>query len=321
MNCRDFSTTVCKNTQFPRKINERKNFEGNTLSYEQLIWIQVEQLPGGARLSDDLHRKAARFDLLNAFETPMIFSSKRGKMLLGAGAVALAALSFGTARYAIGSDHAGTVVTAQTRPGTDLSDLHIFPGSNANNVVLAMSVRPLIPAGNPQKVSFDTDVLYQFKIDNTGDSVEDLVIQARFQGTGANQKVFISGPVKPSRLGTVTKFETAYTTTGTFNTAFSPVTGMRVFAGLRSDPFFIDLEQLFTILPDRADPLKPSPTPTTPPSQANTPKATTWRPAGQAQDFLANFNVLGLVVELPKSQLIGSGNGKIRVWETTSIAN
>jgi len=105
----------------------------------------------------------------------MIFSTKRGKMLLGGGALALAALSFGTARYAIGSDHAGTVVTAQTRPKTDLSDLHIFPGSNSSNVVLAMSVHPLIPAGTSttaETASFDPNVLYQFKIDNTGDNVE-----------------------------------------------------------------------------------------------------------------------------------------------------
>lgn len=250
----------------------------------------------------------------------MIFSTKRSKMLLGAGALALAALAVGTTRYAVGSDHAGTVVTAQTRPGTDLTDLHIFPGSDANNVVLAMSVHPLIPAGtSPSSVSFDQDVLYQFKIDNTGDNVEDLVIQARFQGTGANQKVYISGPVRPSRLGTITQFETPYAVTGTLNQAFSPHTGIKVFAGLRSDPFFIDLEQLFTILPDRGDPLQP--TPKTPAGEANTPKATTWRPAGEAKDFLANYNVLGLVVELPKSYLATrAGHGKIRVWETTSIA-
>ena len=253
----------------------------------------------------------------------MIFSTKRSKMLLGGGVLALAAMSFGTARYAIGSDHAGTVVTAQTKPGTDLSDLHIFPGTNSNNVVLAMSVRPLIPAGTSPTApiaSFDTNVLYQFKIDNTGDNVEDLVIQARFQGTGANQRVFISGPVKPSRLGTVTQFETAYPVTGALNRSFSPAANMRVFAGLRSDPFFLDLEQLFTILPDRQDPLD-FPRNQTPAGQANTPKATTFRAPGAAKDFLANFNVLGFVVELPKSQLVGSGNGKIRVWETTSTAN
>jgi len=250
----------------------------------------------------------------------MIHFTKRSKMLLGAGVLALGALSLGTVRSAIGSDHAGTVITAQTRPGTDLSDLHIFPDpQNPNNVVLSMSVHPLIKAGTaPGAVTFDQDVLYQFKIDNTGDGVEKLVIQARFTGSGLSQKVFIAGPVKPPVIGTRTQFATPYTTTGTFNTPFSPTPGMTVFAGMRSDPFFIDLSQLFTILPDRGDPLQK--TPLTPAGQANVPKATSWRPAGQAQDFLANTNVLAIVVELPKSQLMATANGKIGVWETTSIA-
>ena len=246
----------------------------------------------------------------------MTLLNKRSATLLGAGVLAVAALSFGATRFAVGSDHAGTVETAQQRPGADLTDLHIFPGSDPNNVVFSMSVRPLVPAGTaPASVTFDPNVLYQFKIDTTGDNIEDLVIQARFKGTGANQRVSIAGPIKPSLLGTTTRFERAYDTTGALNTPFSPTPGMNVFAGLRSDPFFLDLEQLFVILPDRGDPLQP--TPKTPPGEANVPKATSWRPPGQAQDFLANFNLLGIVVELPKSRI---GTGKVRVWMTTSIA-
>ena len=37
---------------------------------------------------------------------------------------------------------------------------------------------------------------------------------------------------------------------------------------------------------------------------------------GQAQDFLADLNVLSVVVELPRASL---GGGVIRLWETTSI--
>lgn len=249
----------------------------------------------------------------------MISFTKRSQVLLGAGVMALAALSIGTARYAVGSDHAGTIATAQTNPKTDLSDLHIFPSpTDANNIVLSMSVHPLIPAGtstNSTVANFDPNVLYQFKIDVTGDYVEDLVIQARFTGSGSNQRVFISGPVKPATTGATTTFQAPYSVGGFLNKTFSPTPGMRVFAGLRSDPFFIDLDQLFAILPDRADPLQPAGMPKTPPGQANVPKATTFRAPGVAKDFLANYNVMALVVELPKSRI---GNGKINVWETTS---
>ena len=255
----------------------------------------------------------------------MKFSTKSGKLLLGAGALAVVtAISLGTAQVAIGSDHADTVESVN-KPGIDLTDLHIFPGQDPSNVVLALSVRPLIAAGDLSK-GFDPDVLYQFKIDTTGDNVEDLVIQARFEGTGANQKVFISGPVKPSRTGTITQFETPYPVTGTLNQTFSPTSGMRVFAGTRADSFFLDLNQLGVILPDRlsavpAGAIKDengnnlSGKKQNSIKDANTPQATSWRPKGQAKDFFDNLNLLSIVVEMPKSRL---GGGKIGVWETAS---
>lgn len=244
----------------------------------------------------------------------MIFSSKRSKSLLGAGVLAAAALTFGASQFAIGSDHADTVENVR-RKGADLTDLHIFPSPNPNNVVLAMSVAPLIPAGQGGLATFDPNVLYQFKIDTDRNNVEDLVIQARFLGTGPSQRVLIAGPVRPSRTGTTMTAEPAFPVTGALNSAFSPTSGMTVFAGARSDPFFIDLEQFGNIFPDRLVPagLKSPP----PAGQENTPMAPGFRPPGQAQDFLANFNVLAIVVELPKAQL---GNGRIGVWMTTSIA-
>ena len=248
----------------------------------------------------------------------MIFSTKRGKMLLGAGGVlAVAALCFGTAQIAVGSDHADTVESVN-KPGIDLTDLHIFPGQNPANVVLALSVHPLIPAGQGANVSFDPDVLYQFKIDTTGDYVEDLVIQAKFTGTGPNQTVQIAGPVKPSRLGSKTLFETPYATTGTLNQMdFTPTPGMRVFTGARADSFFLDLNQLGAILPDRLSALDPSKRKDTI-REANTPQQTSFRAPGQAEDFFKDLNLLAIVVELPKSRLINGGNGKINVWETAS---
>lgn len=248
----------------------------------------------------------------------MKLSTKRSKLLLGAGALAaVAAVSLGTSQLAVGSDHADTVESVN-KPGIDFTDLHIFPGQDPNNVVLAMSVRPLIPAGQGNNFSFDPDVLYQFKIDTTGDNIEDLVIQARFEGTGPTQKVIIAGPVKPSRLGTVTRFENPYAVTGTINQPnFQPTPGMKVFAGARADSFFLDLNQFGTILPDRLSALDPSKKKNTI-MEANTPQVTTWRPKGQAQDFFDNLNLLSIVVELPKSRL---GGGKIGVWETASTRN
>ncbi len=227
-----------------------------------------------------------------------------------------------------GSDHADTPAIAKT-PGADLTDVFIFPSPNPatpNNVVLVMCVHPLIPgvtAATPAPV-FDPNVLYQFKIDNTGDFVEDKVIQAKFVGSDSNQKVQISFGT-PTKLGTVTQQLSPDSVQGVYNQKFTTSNGMTVFAGPREDPFFFDLAQFLTILPDRASPLGSSFTNTsgstvsTAPADPDMPMAGAFRTPGQAKDFLKGLNVLAIVVELPKSQLIGSGNGKINVWCTTSL--
>jgi hypothetical protein len=170
----------------------------------------------------------------------MSFSRKWKRLLLLGGVMAVpAGLAINQARVQ-GSDHGDTAENIK-RIGADLTDLYVFPSpQNRNNVVLVMNARGLITAGQASRVSFDPNVLYQFKIDNTGDSVEDLVIQAKFQGSGPQQRVFITGPVKPARTGTSSVFQAPLPASGVINRAFAPTTGMQVFAGPREDPFFFD---------------------------------------------------------------------------------
>ncbi len=218
---------------------------------------------------------------------------------------------------ALASDHADTAEN-YNRIGADLTDLYIFPNpTNADNVVLVMDVRGLIPTGQAGGVSFDPRVLYQFKIDNTGDNVEDLVIQAKFEGVGMNQKVRLVGPISPPTIGTSSILGRPSAINGVINQPFSPQAGTMAFAGAREDPFFIDLEQFFKIFPDRGTPLTgkqvnlPNP---------NQPQAGGFRSPGV--DFLEGFNVLSIVVDLPRARLAPAGGapGVIRVWMTTSVA-
>jgi hypothetical protein len=237
-------------------------------------------------------------------------SIKVGLWLAAAG---VAVLPFATLRHARASDHADTPDNA-AHPGQDLSDVYLFPSpSDASKVVLVMNASPLITPAEIATRSFDPNVLYQFKIDNTGDNVEDLVIQAHFTGSGATQKCFISGPVKPSITGTQSTLMPADATVGTFNSTFTLTNGAKVFCGTREDPFFFDLEQFFTILPDRAYPINHVDV-----ANPDQPQATTWRNPGI--DFLSNghYNVLSIVVELPKTMLIGTNGSKIALWCTTS---
>ncbi len=255
----------------------------------------------------------------------------RAKLLLAAGllAIPVAAYSVRSPRVQA-SDHADTAEN-YNRSGADLADVFIFPSpTNPLNVVLAMDVHPLIPAGQGDKVSFDPGVLYQFKMDLSGDYVEDLVIQARFSGVGPSQRVVISGPTRPYITGTTSVFANPSPTTGLINRPFSiplPNKGgvMQVFAGARSDPFFFDLDRFFQILPDRATPGTGHQVDFPSIMAADTPQVNGFRgfapnnmgyDTSPAMDILATLNVLSIVVELPRSAL---GGGMIRLWETTSV--
>jgi hypothetical protein len=240
--------------------------------------------------------------------------------LLAGGAAAMAAIAGAVFLYVVGpvrgSDHADSP-TVLARPGADLTDVYVFPAPDNNkNVVLAVDAHPLIPPGMADSTRFDPGVMYQFKIDNSGDHVEDLVIQFRAEGMGKNQKITMYGPAKPNMTGTDS---TWIHPTGSFK--YDKVTrlhdGITVFAGPREDPFFFDLAQFFKIIPDRnfgyhgAGKSVPAAS------------ASCFNPPGKAVDFLSQnkFNVLSLVVELPRSMLAANGGspGKINVWSTASV--
>jgi hypothetical protein len=202
-----------------------------------------------------------------------------------------------------------------------MTDVYAFPGSTSDRIALVLNSWALLtPAeAQPGVTSFDNDLLYQFKIDNTGDAQEDLVIQVTFRGSGATQKVEVRGPMAPPVVGPMgnTIADISPTVSGTVATILGSPTGMQLFAGPRQDPFFIDLEQFFRIIPDRkpvTGPLSLLP---------STPTATSFRAPGAAVDILGGtggipFNVLSIVIELPKSQLRGTASDKIGVWGTIS---
>jgi Domain of unknown function (DUF4331) len=234
---------------------------------------------------------------------------------LAAGVVAL--LVAGTAaviRYAAASDHQDTP-EVELSPRLDINDVYVFPGSSPDRLVLAVTTSsPLTPAGSAN-ASFDPDILYQIKVDNTGDAVEDLVIQFTFDGTGSGQRVVMRGPVAPTQAGArTTLVDGAPILRGALNTVLGSADGVQLFAGLREDPFFIDLEQFFRIIPDRA--------PITGPLSkiGPTPESSAFRNPGI--DFLAGINTLAIVVELPEAMLLPVGGGgadpQIGVWATTS---
>jgi hypothetical protein len=226
-------------------------------------------------------------------------------------AAIVAACATGGVGIALASDHQDTP-DVELNPSMDMTDLYVFPSPVAGRVVLVMNSWGVLTPAETPTTYFDPNILYQFKIDNNHDGIEDKVIQVSFKGAGANQTVEVRGPLAPPVVGAMeNKLSTAAPViTGTTRTTLGSASGVQVYAGPRDDPFFIDLEQFFRIIPDR----KPV---TGALSQLpDTPTASAWRNPGI--DFLAGFNVLSIVVELPVSDLTGSSGPNFGVWATIS---
>jgi hypothetical protein len=186
----------------------------------------------------------------------------------------------------------------------------VFPAADPNNVVLAMDVHPGIPTGEGMSANFDPAVMYQFHIAHGKYKfTEDQVIQFKANGVGADQQITMYGPAAPGTNGLTSRWlkpsgSIAYDQRGPIGG------GAMLFAGPRQDPFYFDLIQFLKIVPDRNYKTQP-----------NSPMPTAMCFRNPGEDFLAPFNVLSLVVEMPRKMLAdAAGNiGIIHVWATTSI--
>jgi hypothetical protein len=181
-----------------------------------------------------------------------------------------------------------------TNQSTDITDVYVFRGQDANNLVFVANTQGLLAPSATGAAMFDANTLIEFNIDNNNDNIEDLVIQAIYD----NGKMKIYGPVKPSETGGRSKREgsvTAEVAVTPYGSAPVIATGggLKVFAGPRDDPFFFDLNQFKKIIGGMA-------------TSFNNP----------GTDAFAGTNVLSLVVEVPKSMLNAS-TGKINVWLET----
>jgi hypothetical protein len=178
------------------------------------------------------------------------------KRIIGA-VTAVVALTAAGILYAVhpakSSDHQDTYnLATRSNTSADITDVYVFPApDNANNVVFAMDVSPLILPGQGTTKFFDPTLIYQFKISHQTTGQEDEVIQVGVTGTGTTQTLQLYGPGKPNEVSTT---NTLIAQTGTF--AYNAPTTLsagtiQAFAGPRTDPFFFDLFAFFTFLGDR----------------------------------------------------------------------
>lgn len=205
-------------------------------------------------------------------------------IVLGIGMLAVASF------FIIAADHIDA--PAVQGGNSDITDFYAFQGENTNNIVFAANLQGLLSPSATGSATFNENVLVEFNIDNTGDNVEDLVIQA----IPRDGKMYFFGPVAPSQAGLNSIIQTNATAGGIVditaygeNAKIATYGGMTFFAGPRDDPFFMDFAQYSEIIAGNA-------------TSFNNPGA----------DTFAGTNVMSIVVEVPKSMIGGSGT--INTW-------
>src|SRR5207237_7705624 len=99
---------------------------------------------------------------------------------------------------AFASSHSEAPLISQD-PRADNTDLYAFVSpDNTNTVTMIANYIPLeAPASGPNFYSFDDTVLYEIKVDNSGDGRPDLAYQFRFNTTTRNPETFLynTGPI------------------------------------------------------------------------------------------------------------------------------
>jgi hypothetical protein len=236
------------------------------------------------------------------------------------------------------SSHAEAPMISQD-PRADNTDLYAFVSPDRpDTVTIVANYIPLeAPASGPNFPSFDDSVLYAIHVDQNGDGVDDLTYEFRFKTATRNPNTFLynTGPInsladadwnRPQTYSvTVVRGEgkgkrdvlgenipTPPDNIGPRSTpnyaslAAAAVTdlpgGIKVFAGQRDDPFFVDLGSVFDLAglrpfnPFHAIPL----------------------PAEPGRDALKNYNTHTIAIQVPMSQLVKIPDPTIGIYASAS---
>ncbi len=186
---------------------------------------------------------------------------------------------------------------AVTSMPTDITDYYAFSSpENSSNMVFVANLSGLLTPANTTSAGFDENVLIEFNIDNDGDNVEDLVIQA----IPRDGKMYFFGPVAPSQTGTSSQVQSGNDPISVDITQYGESAkmtnfgGFKVFAGPRDDPFFFDLGAYMDVLTGNAGGF-----------------------SDPGTDTFAGTNVLSVVIELPKSML--GNTASLSTWVESKV--
>lgn len=236
-------------------------------------------------------------------------------------AIEVALIALLTPGIIVASDHDDGEVDIKGR-AVNLTDLYVYREKDQNSgaadgdLVFTMN-------SNPRSVAryqyyFSTTALYQFHITQVGDvnstptGRSDIILRFAFsppnnQGMQAVAVTVVRGGSETVAKATVNGGLIATTplnSNAVLNTVPVGGSNLTVFAGLREDPFFFDVEQFFRV---RAAALGTGP-------------RTAFKQPNQAIDFTKGYNVNTIAVRVPKAFLqAGTGANTFDVWSTVSI--
>jgi Domain of unknown function (DUF4331) len=246
------------------------------------------------------------------------FAKLSWKKSLILGGISIAAIVAVTSfsQSLMASDHDDGEVDAKGR-SLNLTDLYAFreqdqnSGANPGDLVLVMDSNPRSIAR--QQYYFSTNARYEFKItrvadkDATPTGQEDITLRFEFSAPNDQQQQQIKLTViKDGQETSATNLRT--TPLGAqapiVNQLSAAGSKISVFAGLREDPFYFDVEQFFRV---RAGALGIGP-------------AVGFRPPAQAVDSFKGFNVNAIAIRIPQQFLQGTtGATTYDIWETISL--
>src|SRR5215510_10627098 len=226
-------------------------------------------------------------------------------------------------------------------PMADNTDLYAFVSPDApTTVTMIANYIPLeAPASGPNFPAFDDTVSYEIHVDNDGDGQEDLTYQFRFHTQTRNPDTFLynTGPIKSlddpnwnrpqtydvtlvrASHGNSTRQEVLGTNLTTPPDNIGPRStpnydsladaaihnlpgGIRVFAGQRDDPFFVDLGSIFDLAGLRPfNPFHVIPL-----------------PVQAGRDAVAKYNTHSIAIQVPIAQLVHAPNTNIGIYASAS---
>jgi Domain of unknown function (DUF4331) len=249
---------------------------------------------------------------------PKILSRSMSKTMIFAtsGVLLLAMTIFAGGRALHASDHDDGEVDTKGR-NLNLTDLYVFregdqnPSASKEDLVFVMNTNPRSVAR--QQYFFSNRARYEFKVSRVNDNnanvtgKPDVILSFEFGAPGQDQSQPIKiTAIRDGRIETTTAKTTPLGQQANVQQATLGGSPLSVFAGLREDPFFFDVEQFFRV---RA-------------GAAGIGPAVGFRDPSKAIDFAKGYNVNAITVRVPIKFLQGKTNAKtFDVWETISTTD